>query len=78
MQQSHRSPFLLRIVDQDEAVVTLRAGGALEANLTELFVRHILALGVGFGRTEAHVEADIRQGIKDAIMSLKAQTIHAV
>jgi hypothetical protein len=72
--------FLIQIVHAggDGAVAKIPGGGQLEADLTELFVSHILSKGVGFLRTQGHVEKDIRDGIKDAIMSLKQQTTHIV
>lgn len=73
-----RPLFLLQIVDtEDGSVARLPAGGTLEQNLTELFVSHIVAKGISF-RSKKHVEQDIREGIYDAIMSMKKQTMHAV
>lgn len=56
------------------AVARVPGGGRLEADLTNLFVRYIMAKGVGFFKTEKHVEQDVRDGIKDAIMAMKQQT----
>ncbi len=69
--------FLIQIVrTEDGAVATLPGGGPLEANLIELIVSHIIPKGVGLFRTSHHVEKDIRDGIKDAIMSMKQQTAY--
>lgn len=78
-------------------VVRLPGGGALERELiasvtdasrakidelTEAFVGDVIARGVGFGRTEAHVEADLRASLAtyvgllgDAIRSGVTETI---
>jgi len=66
-----KPPFLLQIVDADGVVVRTRAGGKHEVDLVELFVISIMRLGVGLGRTSAHVEADIRKGITIGIQALK-------
>jgi hypothetical protein len=66
--------FLLQIVrSSDGAVAQLPAGGALEANLVDLLTTHILSKGVSF-KSKKHVERDVREGISQAIMSLKEQT----
>jgi hypothetical protein len=66
--------LLLQIVSATHGTVArIPAGGTLEADLTELITQHILAKGVSF-KTKSHVERDIRQGIQEAIMSIKAQT----
>jgi len=66
--------FLLQIVHVDTGVVAhIPGGGALEADLIELATRHILSKGVSF-RTRDHVERDIRDGLKEAIFSMKEQT----
>lgn len=67
--------FLLQIVDASRRVVAcVPGGGELETDLIEHCVRTILAKGVGIGRTSAHVEQDIRDGIREALQSLKDQT----
>jgi hypothetical protein len=69
-----RPVFVLQIVrTEDGAVATIPGGGPLEANLTELILSHIMSKGVVL-KTRKHIEADIREGIKDAIMSMKEQT----
>jgi hypothetical protein len=66
--------LLLQIVSATHGTLArLPGGGSLEADLTELITQHILAKGVSF-KTEAHVERDVRLGIREAIMSLKNQT----
>jgi len=70
--------FYLQIADKDGKVVHLPGGGNLEANLIDLCATSILAKGVGFLRSSKHVEQDIRDGLKDALMGLKAQTIKLV
>jgi hypothetical protein len=66
--------MLLQIVYPDGTVVRLPAGGPLEAEMVDLLTRTIMAKGVGLFRSEAHVEQDIRSGIRDALMGLKHQT----
>lgn len=70
--------FWLQIVDKDGVVATLPGGGRLEADLVEDCVKEVVALGVGIGRTEAHVAEDIRKGVAQAIFNLKRQTIQLV
>lgn len=68
--------FLIQIVEaaSNHAIALIPGGGPLEAELVELCVAHIIPKGVGLFRTSAHVEADIRAGIREAIMGLKDQT----
>lgn len=71
--------FLLQVVHvPDNVVARIPGGGALEADLVDLFTRFIMSKGVGFLRTEAHVEKDVRDAIKEAIFALKAQTAQIV
>jgi hypothetical protein len=49
----------------------------LEANFTELIVSHVMGKGVSW-KSRKHIENDIREGVKDAIMSMKEQTSHIV
>ena len=68
--------FLLQIVHAENRriVAQIPGGGLLEAELIDLCTQHILSKGVGILRTESHVEQDIRDGIREAILGLKAQT----
>lgn len=66
-------PFYIQLTDAEGRVVRTRCGGTHERDLTDLFVKTILAKGVGFWHTQAHVEQDIRDGIAEAIASLKVQ-----
>jgi hypothetical protein len=75
--ESYAPLFLLQIVENEtpqRLVAQIPGGGPLEADLIELCTSHIMSKGVGVMRTEAHVEADIRAGLKEAIYSLKEQT----
>lgn len=73
-----RPLFLIQIVrTEDGAVATIPGGGPLEANLIELIVSHIMSKGVVL-KTRRHIEQDIRDGIRDAIMSMKEQTKNLV
>jgi hypothetical protein len=70
--------FLLQIVHvPDGQTARLPGGGPLEANLVDLIARYIMAKGVSF-KTKAHVEKDVRLGIAEAILSLKAETAKIV
>lgn len=90
------------------AVVRLPAGGKLEldfiasgaaaaaaqvAQLTDAFVGDVIARGVGLGRTEAHVEAQVRaalevylpqvrsaiaDGLTIMVAGLKAETVQVI
>lgn len=67
--------FHIAIVSaRDGVVARIPGGGSLEAGLIKLLTDHIMAKGVGFLRTEKHVERDIRDGIAEAILELKTQT----
>jgi hypothetical protein len=67
--------FLLQIVDAETGVVArLPGGGALEADLVDLIVREVVRRGVGWFRSTAHVEQDIKDGTTAAIYSLKDHT----
>jgi hypothetical protein len=49
--------------------------GTVDIDLIETCVRTITARGVGIFRTQAHVEAAIREGIHEAIQELKADLV---
>lgn len=67
--------FRLQIVDErDQVVVSPFAAGRLEIDLIEACVTAILAKGVGLARTQAHVAQDIRDGMREAIQTLKEGT----
>lgn len=66
-------PFMLQIVDQDGVVIRTAAGGRHEVDFISSCVDKIMPLGVGVFKTSKHVEADIRQGIKDAIHAIKVK-----
>lgn len=67
--------FHIAIVSAHDGIVAkIPGGGELETDLIELIVQHILAKGVGLFKSKKHVEQDIREGVKQAIMGLKAQT----
>ena len=62
--------FKLQIAFPDGRVVQFPAGGPIEAELVELIVSEVIKGGVGF-KTTAHVEADIRDGVKTALYKFK-------
>lgn len=70
--------FWIQIVDKEGVVAKLPGGGALEAELIDLIANTIVAKGVGLLRSEATVNQRIREGTKEAIMSLKRKTIQLV
>lgn len=70
--------FYLQIVNRNGIVVNLPGGGPLEADLIELIIMHVVAKGVGFWKTEKQVTQALKDGIKDAIFSLKDQTKYVV
>lgn len=67
--------FLLQIVDRDGVVLTFPGGERVEADLKAALTSAILRKGVGFWRTERHVEADIRAAIDEVVFALKSQTL---
>lgn len=74
-----RSQYLIQIVDRKTGeVIEFEPGLRAEADFIESCVEAILRLGVGFLRSQNHVEQDIRAGIDLAILDLKTQvSIHA-
>ena len=67
--------FYLQIVDKEGRIAHFPGGGAMEIDLIEKVTTAILVKGVGFGRTSAHVEQDIRDGFQEVMLELKKQTI---
>lgn len=66
-------PFHLQITDANGVVVRTRYGGKHEQDLIEAFVSKCLEKGVGFFRTQAHVEKDLRDAITEVIADLKVK-----
>lgn len=66
-------PFYLQLADADGVIIRTRCGGKQEADLIESIVRKVLEKGVGFFKTSNHVENDLREGIKDAILAIKVK-----
>lgn len=70
-----RTVYLLQIVSvEDGTVAQLPAGGALEADLTEIIVAAVRRRPIGLFRTGAQVETAVRDGIQDAMRAIKAQS----
>lgn len=69
--------YLLQIVDAEHPhqVVQMPGGGKLEREFVNACATAIVAKGVGLGRTEAHVERDVRDGIAEVIRDLKWETV---
>lgn len=70
--------FKLQIVNAEGVIARFPGGGELEREFVNACVTAILAKGVGLMRTEAHVAEDIRTGITDTILALKADTRYAL
>lgn len=70
--------FFLQIAYPDGRVVQLPAGGALERDLIDVCTRAIVKRGVGVFKTEAQVTQAIRDGITEAILDLKRESVQAV
>lgn len=66
--------FLLQIVYPSGEVLTFPAGGRMEMDLVREITAAIMAKGVGFGKTEAQVEAAIKDAIPAALLAFKTQT----
>lgn len=68
------SRYLMQIVDrQTEQVVSFEPGQRVEKDFVDDCVSRTIAKGVGVGRSAAHVEQDMRQGIEEAIHDLKSR-----
>jgi hypothetical protein len=68
------SRYLMQIVDrQTEEVVSFEPGQRVETNFVDDCVNRTMAKGVGVGRSSAHVERDMRDGIEEAIHDLKSK-----
>lgn len=62
----------MQIIDKRSGtVVEYEPGLSVEINFIDDCVTRILAKGVGFFRTEAHVSTDVRAAIEEAIHALK-------
>lgn len=68
------SSFTMQIVDKRTgSVVEFEPGLTVEMDFITDVVQRVLDKGVGVFRTEAHVAADIRSGIEEAIYALKVK-----
>lgn len=64
----------MQIVDtRSGKVVEFEPGLSVEVNFIDDCVTRVIAKGVGFGRTQAHVEKDIRAAIEEVIHALKVK-----
>ena len=66
----------LQLADKNGIVARYRAGGEAERDFIDACTLAIVRRGVGVFRTEAHVAQDIRDGIAEAILSLKKTARH--
>lgn len=68
------SRYTMQIVDKQTGdVVEFEPGLRAEFDFVESCVERITGLGVGLGKSAAHVERDIRTGIGLAILDLKTR-----
>ena len=66
------SSFRMQIVDtRNGKVVEFEPGLSVEVNFVDDCVTRVIAKGVGFGRTQAHVAQDVRDAIEESIHALK-------
>lgn len=66
------SDYKLQIVHIGRGTVVEWAPGLLvEQEFVDDLVKRVLAKGVGFGRTEAHVAVDVRAAIEEQLLDLK-------
>lgn len=68
------SAFRLQIVHAGTGTVVQWAPGlAAEVELIDNLCRRVQAKGVGFGKSETHVLADVRDALGELLYDLKAQ-----
>jgi hypothetical protein len=68
------SKYLMQVLDRKTGeVVQFEPGLSVEREFVDDCVAKIVSLGVGFFRTSAHVEQDVRDGIEQVIHELKAK-----
>jgi len=67
------SAYRVQIIHAATAEVVYRElpGEAVEADLVENICQRVRAKGVGIGRTEAHVLADVKAAIAEVLYDLK-------
>ena len=66
------SRFVIQVVDRHtNAVVSWAPGSAVERQFVEDLVDRVVAKGVGFGRTSAHVAGDVRAAVENLLFELK-------
>lgn len=70
--------FRLKLVYADGSELLFDGGGVFERDLISACQEAVIRRGVGFGRTEAHVAQDIKDGITEAIMSLKRESLRVI
>jgi hypothetical protein len=71
--------FLIQIVHVgSEVVAKMPGGGRLEADFIDLVVAHIKKKNNGYLVSGAQVEQNVKEGIVDAINSLKARAHFAL
>lgn len=67
--------LMLQIVYPDGTVAKFPAGGPIETDLIELITKEIMSRGVRY-RSNSHIEKDIREGAREAILNFKKITLH--
>lgn len=72
------SRYLLQIIDRKTGeIIQLEPGLSAEIDFIDECAKRVLSLGVGIGRTEKHVEQDVRTGIELALLDLKTKVSSA-
>lgn len=70
--------FRLKLVYADGSELMFDGGGIFERDMIQACKAAIVKRGVGVACTEAHVAKDIEDGITEAIMSLKRESLRVV
>ena len=68
------SRYLMAVIDREtQEIVEYEPGHRAEKDFIDDCVARTLRKGVGFGRTAAHVEQDLRAALDEAVFELKAR-----
>jgi hypothetical protein len=69
------SEFRIRVTHVSGRNAILVPGGQGERDLVADILARVKAKGVGVGRTEAHVLADVEAALNDALYAIKAEVL---
>lgn len=70
--------FRLKLVYPDGSELVFDGGGAFEREIITVCREAVMKRGVGMWRTEAHVSRAITEGIAEALMSLKRESLRVL